>query len=164
MRVSERVKLIGLVVLLVFALFASPASILAEENLQFKVDHVAGKFEKLKEKIGLFLKFDKKSKTDNYQYLVEKRLAEISYVIEKNDINSVEPTASRYSTYVGVLGNFVEMNKVGEKKDDLMKMYERHIKVLSDLQGKFKFESGWWLAIQNDINVNKLFIEKAESL
>ncbi len=164
MQSLKRTKIVGFILLVVFAFFAVSTNVRAEDGLQFKVDHVAGRIEKFKEKISLFLKFNKKSKTNYYQYLAEKRLAEISYVIEKNDIDSVEPTASRYSTYIGILGNYVDTNKVSEKKNDLINMYERHIKILTELQKKFKHDSGWWLAIQNDINTIKIFIEKTKSL
>ncbi len=142
----------------------SHSLVFAHEAEAMKVDHVATSFEKLKEKITLFLKFDKKNKVDYYEYLAEKRLAEIAYAVESNNIDLVEPTASRYSTYIGILTSFVDKNKVTDKKDDLVKMFEKHDRVLTDLQKKFKFESGWWLAIQHDINNTRIFSDKIKSL
>ncbi|QQG47064.1 MAG: hypothetical protein HY044_02895 [Candidatus Woesebacteria bacterium] len=154
---------ISLLSVLVLGLMISSSQIYAQE-LKFEVNHIANGFEKIGEKITLFLKFSKTSKVDFYEYLAEKRLAEISYVIEANQIDSVEPTASRYSTYIGVLTNYVEANKVTSKKGDLVKMFERHSKILTNLQSKFKHDSGWWLAIQNDINNTKTFSEKIKTL
>src|SRR3990167_8416016 len=70
---------------------------------EVKVDQVAGKFEKLKEKVTLLFKIGRASKTDYLQYLTDKRLAELTFVIGAKQIDDVEPTASRYSTYLGNL-------------------------------------------------------------
>lgn len=142
--------------------------ILAQDQEMLKphveVDHIAGRVEKLGEKIALLLKFYKKSKADYYQYLLEKRLAELVYVVENDQINSVEETASRYSTYLGILANYVETKRVVEKKEDILSTFDRHSRVVENLQKKFKYESGWWLAIAHDINSLKLFKEKIQNL
>lgn len=157
-------KFVISILALFFLVVLVPPIASAQDTPSMKVDHVARGFEKLKEKITLFLKFDKKAKVDYYQYLAEKRLSEVYYVIEKNDIDMVEPTASRYSTYIGILTSFLDKNKITDKKDDLVKMLEKHDHILTDLQKKFKFESGWWLALQNDINNTHIFSEKIKSL
>lgn len=131
---------------------------------EVKVDHLAGRFEKLQEKLTLFFKFNKKDKVRYYQYLSEKRLAELYYVIQTSQIDSVEETASRYSTYIGTLTNFMVSKNVKEDKDSLINMFDRHIKIIEGLQKKFKFESGWWLAIQHDINSAKLFSDKIRQI
>ncbi len=98
--------------LLLLFLFTFSVPITAQESTSdakpnITVDHVAGKIEKLKEKVTLFTKFKKESKVDYYQYLAEKRLAELSYAVEK-DINLVEPTASRYGTYIGIMTSYMD--------------------------------------------------------
>lgn len=153
---------------LFFAFFWIPQGAIGQGQEEFKlevrVDHIAGRLEKLKEKLTLFFKFNKKDKTRYYQFLAGKRLAELSYIIENNQIKFVEETASRYSTYIGTLTNFVVKNKVSSEKEELLKMFDRHIKIIEGLQRRFKFESGWWLAIQHDINSAKLFRDKIKEL
>ncbi len=117
-----------------------------------EVDRVASKTEKLKEKITLLLKFDKSKKADYYKYLTEKRLAELIYVVKSENIDLVEETASRYATYIGQLTNFIRENKLSSKKNDLNEMYNDHTLRISEIQKKFKYDSGWWLAIQHDLN------------
>lgn len=125
--------------------------------LTVKVDHVATTTDKLQERLLLMLKFSKQAKANYYQYLVEKRLAELTYVIENKNVNLVEELASRYSTYVGVLAQYVATNKITTKNKDLLAMFDKHAYLISELQKNFPFESGWWLAIQHDINSLKLF-------
>lgn len=129
-----------------------------------KVDHVAGTFEKIKEKISLIFIFDKVAKTNYQQELTEKRLQEMEYIMEAKKIDLLEPTASRYTTYAGNLVNFAVANKVTAKKDDLIKMFEDHEKRVEDLQKKIPLDSGWWLALQHGINVAKQSGERISTL
>lgn len=129
-----------------------------------KVDHTATFIEKVKDKINLFLKFDKKSKVDYHQYLAEKRLAELEYIIRTDQIDSVEKFASKYSTYIGHLTNYTVKNQVKEKKQDIISMFDRHIVVLKKIQTRFEFESGWWLVLQHDVNSAKIFKEKINQI
>lgn len=145
--------LIVFIILLTLGIILTPSTKAKDEvTLNFTVNHVATKFEKLGEKISLFFKFGKEAKVDEYQYLLEKRLAEVSYAVN-NNIDMVEPTASRYSTYIAVTTDYMLANKVSGKKDQVVATYKRHNKILTALQQKFKHDSGWWLAIQNDINL-----------
>lgn len=155
-------KLVFIVSVLFFLLF-NYSDVLAVNDTLFKVDRIAGKIEKVKEKLSLFLKFNKVAKVDYYQYLSEKRLAELVYAVE-NDVNSLEQTASRYSTYIGTLTNYVLANKITGEKQDLVSMFERHTRIIESLQKKFEFESGWWLAIQHDINSLGIFKDKIKAL
>ncbi len=131
---------------------------------EIKIYHVAGGFEKIKEKIILFFKFNNNDKTDYYQYLAEKRLAEVYFVVNSNQINLLEPTASRYSTHIGNLTNFVTTKKISAKKDGLVGMFERHIKIVEEIQKKVPVDSGWWIALRHDINSAKDFKEKIEKI
>lgn len=153
-----------LVFILVISLFiAIPVSSANDEKIE-KVSHVASGLEKVYEKVTLFLKFDNKSKANYQQHLTEKRLAELSFVIESNQIDSVEPTASRYATSLGTLTDFVVSNRIVDKRADLMNMFDKHSSVAAELQKRFEFESGWWLVLQHDINTINIFKEKIKGL
>lgn len=129
-----------------------------------QVNHIANNVEKLQEKITLFFKFDKKDKTKYMEFLSEVRLAELYYGIKSNQLDLLEPSASRYSTYIGNLTNFAMANRVSSEKDELTKMFEQHIKIIEELQSSIPHDSGWWLALQHDINSAKLFKDKIKSL
>lgn len=155
------------VILLVFflALPLFTKSIVAQDNsLEMKVDHVAGKFEKLKEKVVLLTKFSKVSKAKYHQLLLEKRLAELSYVVESGQLDLVEPSASRYATYAGRLSDYIVGNNVSDEKDEVVALFDRHAKIIDSLQRNFEYESGWWFAIQHDVNSTKIFSDTVSKI
>lgn len=149
-----------ILILLAFSLIAAPLS-LAQET---KVDHVAGVFEKLKEKITLFLIFNNEGKADFQKNLTERRLAELEYIMNKNDIDMLEPLTSRYTTYAGNVVNFTLANKVSSKKDPLITMFQNHTKRIAELQSQIPIDSGWWLALQHGINVASSSVERLKTL
>lgn len=153
-------KIFSLLAIFIFLL--APFGVSAVDIV--KVDHLATKVEKIKEKITLFFKFNKLDKANYYQYLVEKRLGEMVYVIENDKIDSVEETASRYATYLGQLTDYMKKNNLLGKKDDLTKLYEAHTKKILELQKKFKYDSGWWLAIQHDLNTITILKDQTKTL
>lgn len=163
MKVFEYVLLLFLFLLV--PLLAKSQVIAKEEiDLKVTVNHVAAGFEKFQEKIILLFKFSKGSKTEYLQFLSEKRLAELVYSLESNQIDLLEPTASRYTTYIGNLTNYMVANKVSSKKQDVTSMFERHIKVVKKLHEKVPQDSGWWIALQHDINAAADFKEKINRL
>lgn len=132
--------------------------------LNKKVDHISNNFEKLKEKIILFFKFDKKQKSAYQRELVEKRLAELDYVIKNKQWDYIEDVTSRYSTYLGNYINFVEKNKITDNKEQLLIILNGHKDFIEKTQTRFDYGSGWWIYIEHDINVLKMSIEKIKAL
>lgn len=164
-------KKIILAIFLFFALSLSfvPSNLNAQDSkeeakVEFQVDHVANVIEKLTEKINLFFKFPKEGKFNYQKYLLEKRLAELKYVVDSKEWQPVEETSSRYATYLGKFNEFVVKKGLGNKKEEILKIYARHSKVLEELQRNFKFESGWWLLLQHDINSTKIFTDQFRNL
>lgn len=129
-----------------------------------QADHITNNFEKLKEKITLFFKFDKKQKSTYQRELVEKRLAELDYVIKNKQWDYIEDVTSRYSTYLGNYINFVEKNKITNDKEQLLNILNGHKNFIEKIQTKFEYGSGWWIYIEHDINVIKMSIEKIKAL
>ena len=139
-------------------LFRTTENTLAVETPQkTEVNHVANVVEKLQEKLNLFLKFSKDDKADYQKYLVEKRLAELKYVIDTKQGNLVEETTSRYTTYLGNYSSFVIKNKLINKKENILSMYNNHQKILEQLQNAFEPGSVFQMLLQHDINTIKLF-------
>lgn len=152
-------------VLFLFSLFvlffASGNIALADSpNLKVEVNHIANVFEKLGEKVTLFFKFSKEGKAHYQEYLLEKRLAELKWVVDSKEWDPVEETSSRYATYLGNFSEFVIKNNLKDKKDEVLSTYERHEKVLEELQRNFEYDGGWWLLLQHDRNSTKIFSTK----
>lgn len=162
----DAMKLLVSIVALLILIFSTNIALAVDgsPSATIKVSSIAGSLEKVKEKITLFFKFKKEDKADYYQYLTEKRLAEEQFVIENNQIDLVEETASRYSTYVGTLANYITANKLVDKKESTLKMLEADEKVIGRLQNKFDYFSGWWIAIEHDKNTIKIFSQKLKDL
>lgn len=168
------VKRIFLVFLALLLILILPTALYAQKGIQkeqielpkveVQVDHVANIFEKLKEKITFFFKFSKKDKFNYQKFILEKRLAELKYVVDSKEWQPIEETSSRYATYLGKFNEFVLKSNLGNKKEEILKVYDRHGKILEELQRNFKFESGWWLLLQHDINSTKIFSEQIKSL
>lgn len=128
-----------------------------EVRLELEVDHVANVIEKFKEKVTLFFKFSKEDKFNYQKFLLEKRLAELKYIVDSKEWNPVEETSSRYATYLGKFTGFIVESNLKGKKEEILSMYGRHKLVLEELQKNFEFESGWWLLLQHDINSTEIF-------
>lgn len=133
-----------------------------EAKVETRVDHIANVFEKLGEKVALFFKFSKEEKYNYNKFLLEKRLAELKYVIDSKEWTPVEETSSRYATYLGNFNGFVIKNNLKDKEEEILGIYKRHGMVLEEMQKNFEFESGWWLLLQHDINSTKIFSSQAQ--
>ncbi|TSC64475.1 MAG: Uncharacterized protein G01um101493_117 [Microgenomates group bacterium Gr01-1014_93] len=148
---------------LLFALMVFfSTSVKAEDmsEVEFEVNHVAKGFEKFKEKALLFFKFSKDDKYKYQKFLLEKRLAELKYVIDSKEWDPIETTSSRYTSYLGRFHDSVVKSNLKGVNEEVLSIYERHGKVLRELQKNFEFEGGWWLLLQHDINSTKIFSEK----
>lgn len=141
-----------------------PVMAAEEISARFKVSHIASPFEKLVEKIRLKFKYKNTDKADYLMFILENRLAELVYVISVSKVDDIETTASRYNTYVQSTASFIVQNNLVSQKDKTIVDLNRHRQVIEKLQENFKFESGWWLAIQHDINSIKESIRRLESL
>lgn len=165
------IKRISLLIIFSVLLIISTGFVRAEEremgqekaNLSVSVDHVANGLEKLGEKISLYFNFSEEKKLKFKKLLVEKRLAELKYVSDSKKIDLIEETASRYSTYLSIFIDEASSKKL-IKKDELIEMIDNHTKVVEKVQQSYKFESGWWLAIQHDINILKMSLEKIKDM
>lgn len=133
-------------------------------SANIKVESAANVIDRLKERIILFLKFSQKDKVKFYNDLIEKRLAELEYIVESGQGDRIEETSSRYSTYLGKYSEFIMSNNIKDKKEELLKMYERHLKVLDRLERNFEFGTGLWRLIEYDIDTVKIFSQKIKNL
>ena len=139
-----------------------PHTAQAQDKIQ--VDHISVGFEKLKEKITLFFSLTVNKKIRYQIVLVNKRLAELKYAIDSEQIDLIEPTSSRYATYVGKLVNYVTKNKATASLVDINIMFENHKGALAIMRDKFPSNSAWWLMLQQDIDTINIFQNKLSLL
>lgn len=140
-----------------FALNISFAQAADEPKVDFKVNHVANVIEKFKEKISLFFNFSNDGKLKYKEFLLEKRLAELKYVVDSKEWDPVEETSSRYATYLGKFNETLAKSNLKDQKEEILNMFNRHEKVVEALQRNFEYDSGWWLLLQHDRNLLKMF-------
>jgi hypothetical protein len=133
-----------------------------EESSVNKVDHVAQGLEKVWEKVGLMVRLTKGAKYSYRVGLLEKRLAELEYVVETEKYNYIEDSASRYSTYAGKLNELLLSNNMVAEYEKVIGIYERHKIIIGQLQANFQYDSAWWLVTQHDLNVLDEFILKLQ--
>jgi len=124
--------------------------------------HKAGAMDRVFEKINLFLHFSPASKAEYWQKLVDVRLTNLKSIVEQNNLDLIEETSSRYSTYVGRYSDYIINNQIRSQKEIAIGMFNKHLETLPSLQAKYKYDSAWWLLIQHDINTLNIFKEKID--
>lgn len=152
---------IFIVLLNPFTVFAADEFNNSSSSAQLvKVDHMANIRDRLVETITLFFKFNQKDKESYHLYLANKRLAELSYVIESGEGDLIEEASNRYSAYLGRLTNYIIENRLSEYKQQLLDTYTGHQNVLNRLVYKIDVDSGFWLLLQHNLNTTKILKEK----
>lgn len=151
--------LFGLIFLI--SLFFNVNTVNAQE---VKVDHVASGLEKISEKVTMFFKFNPEEKAKYSLYLTEKRFGELKYILESNQDNLIEPTSSRFSTYLNLLTERLVKDKISSQKDSTISMSKRQYEELTKLQSEYTYDSGWWLSLQWSIDNLKGVPDKLSSL
>lgn len=157
-------SLIALILILFPSYIDAQSQVESTPSVKVKVERVANVMERFKEKISLFLKFSAKDKVALQQELTEKRLAELDYVIQSGQGDLIEETSSRYRTYVGGLIKSTKSDQVQDMKTQLLEMGENHQKILAPLRDNFESNSGFWLLVQQDIDIVRDFTNQIRSL
>lgn len=140
------------IIIFMLLIFLTPSSVFAQKTISAnysKTDHIATMWDKIGEKAEGFTKFNKKNKFVFNKKVLDKRLSEIVYAV-KEDPDRVEETSSRYGTYLNNFKN--NWNEYYDKKV-VSQMIKEHKTILDSLQKKEKYESGFWLLFQNNLNL-----------
>ena len=153
---------IFLAIVLGLSLLVSISGVIFASDYQFNtvVSRKAGVVAKVIERINLMTRFSVESKARYWQKLTDIRLAELKMEVDENNVDLIEETASRYSTYLGNYSEFVMSRKIESQKDTILAQFESHTDILTKLRDKFEYDSGWWLMIQHDINTIKIFKDR----
>lgn len=129
-----------------------------------KIDNPSNHFDRLIEKIILFTKFNEQSKAEYMMSLLDKRLADLNFVVTKDRGNLIEEISSRYASFTGELGNYFLENNLKNKKLNLIKKFEIHKKVLIKIQKPYSSDSPFRMLLQHDINTINIIRDKLERL
>ncbi|MDO8639245.1 MAG: DUF5667 domain-containing protein [Candidatus Daviesbacteria bacterium] len=105
-------------------------------------------FENLMEKF----QFTHENKEKYYRDLLQKRLAELKYVVDKDYLDQVEKSTQRVSYQVGTLTDYVVGNKLNNEKQSLVNLYKEDKIILEKLRDKYPFNSSYWMLVQHIIN------------
>lgn len=127
-----------------------------------EVSHKAGVFAKLLERVNLAVRLGSEGKAKYWQKLTDVRLAELKMIVDENNLDLIEETSSRYSTYLGRYSEFIINKKVRSQKDTILKQFASHSDILTGLRDKYKYDSAYWLLIQHDINTITIFKNRIE--
>lgn len=109
-------------------------------------------FERIIEKIQVNFYFSPDSKVDFYKDLLQKRLAELKYIVDRGYLDEVEKSSQRVSYQVGILSDYIKNENLNNKKDSIHKLFQENKVILEMLRDKYQANSSFWMLIQHVIN------------
>lgn len=150
-----------------FLAFFSDINVLATELNLPKITITPERYllfnlKRLIEKGELLTKFNKESRAGYYKDLTLRRTAELKYVVENKLLGEVEKSSQRLSYQVGVLSDYISMNKTELAKTipttkELLSNYQV---LLANLRDQYPANSSFWLLVQHTINSIDINLEK----
>lgn len=151
--------LVGLIIYTTLPVYAEQITNLP--SVKITPDSFYYPLKRLAEKIQVNFHLNPESKVDFYKDLVQTRLAELKYVVDKDYLDQVERSTQRVSYQVGVLTDYVAGKKLNNKKQSLVDLYKEDKIILEKLRDKYPANSSFWMLVQHvinsiDINLQKL--------
>lgn len=118
---------------------------------------------RFQEKLKLAFLFSASDKERFYEELVARRLAELKYIVEKNDRFRHEIASKRYFTTAGQLTEYILKNKnLESKKQDVENLLSSHLPVIDDLEKRFNDTTAEWRFIKHDADYLRIYIGKLQ--
>ncbi len=115
---------------------------------------------RISEKVVVYFYFDSNKKADYYQNLVQVRLAELKYIVDKDFRDQVERSTQRVSYQIGILTDYVVGKKLNNKQQSLADLYKSYRIILEKLRDKYPENSSYWMLVQHIINSIDLNLRK----
>lgn len=155
-------KLIFIQFFILFCLFAKiyPTNVkaLSKEGLIVyeKTNPDAGflyKIKRFREKSYLtyLKKFKPQEVTDYYFVLINKRFRELKYVVEKNKLEFLETSVTRYNSQIGEVIDIT--NEQGIDIQTFQPIIEIQREIMPDLRDKYPANSAQWLLLQQSLDI-----------
>lgn len=146
-------------------IYATDSSTSAQINIKYQAinpsDDYRYAFKRLQEKIFLLiLSYSPAKKAEYFSYLLEVRLAELKFVVDKEDISNIETSSQRFSGTAGTLTDFIKQNYLTSQKQSVKEKMQQQIATLEVIRDKYPANSAGWLFIQHDINYLKIYLSQ----
>lgn len=118
----------------------------------------AYQFKRFKEEVILY--FYSRSKTKKAEYLsklIDSRLAELKYTVDKDDMASFEEANNRYFSSVGKCTEYLIDNNFSQEKTFLIEKLNTHKPILENMKNKYEQTTAQWRFIRDNINYIDLY-------
>ncbi len=116
-------------------------------------------FKRFQEKLKLTLFFySTKSKYNYEKDLLNRRLAELKYVVDNKDISNIQTTSQRYYTQAGNLTQFVLKNNLDKK--DLEGLLNKHLTSIREFKRQYNDNTAEWRFINHDEGYINIYISQ----
>ncbi len=115
------------------------------------------KVKRLKEKIGLFLRFSSDSKVDYYIELSSRRLAELKYLAEKEDTAYIEKASQRYEATIGEMVELISSDSISKRKEETLSLLSEQRSIVESLTKNYEFNNAQWRFVMNGANSIDLY-------
>lgn len=115
---------------------------------------------RLTEKLIVNFYINPESKADFYSNLVQTRLAELKYIVDKDYLDQVERSTQRLSYQVGILTDYSVSKKLDHKRQEIKDLFKKDQAILEQLRDKYPANSSFWMLIQHSFNSIDLNLQK----
>ena len=148
----EMKKVLFALTLLVTLIFAPGGVVLAAEKVN-PGDDYKYVIKRLKEKVVLFFFSASPNKKINfYKNLIDIRLAELKYVVERKDIANFQTVSQRYTATNGEATDLILKKGTEEDREEFIEKFKNHIPILTKLEEPYVPDNSEWRFLQDNIN------------
>lgn len=111
------------------------------------------KIKRFREKsyLAYLKRFKPQEVTDYYFVLINKRFRELKYIVEKNKIELLETSATRYNSQMGEVIDIINEQGIDIKTFQPVIGIQREI--MPDLRDKYPANSAQWLLLQQSLDI-----------
>lgn len=146
-------------ILFILVLFLAPVRVFAQERVN-PGDDYRYVIKRLQEKVKLLLITSPVKKISFHSKLIDVRLSELKYVVERKDIANFQTASQRYSATAGQATDFVLKKGSNEAKEKLVEQFKSHIPPLVNLQTPYIPDNSEWRFLQDNINSLESYISR----
>lgn len=116
-------------------------------------------FKRIKEKLAMTIRPTSKLKYNYSKVLLEKRLSELSSLVNSKNPDQITSASQRFSYQAGI---FADLNKKQKNRswDDTAKLFERYNQTLSELRDNYPANRTNWLLLQQNIDTLKILLDE----
>ncbi len=114
---------------------------------------------RLKEKVKMKLTFSSREKVRYGISIFEKRLSELTGLVDKKDATYLESSAQRFAAQAGFLADLASAGDK-EMKESVLSYFKAYRPILEKLRDSYPANYAYWLSIQQDIDSLNILSEQ----